>query len=690
MFAVLGVVGMLLLATSGFAQAADLRETLNVTVVEVPVTVVDRSGNPVRGLTKKNFELLDEGKKVDIAYFDVVDTATVHPGQPVNPISRLHVVLLFDLTNSSPGTIERVRQAAHEFVKKGLRPFDLVAVATYSIDHGFRLLTSFTNDRDLLDLAIETLGNPRFFKVGDDLLLSAERPANAPEASAGSKLGSQMDQEFQQQQQEFDRMNMDTHDQYMIGRIRTQLDNLGAFARMLDGIRGRKQIVLLSEGFDPRYVRGKEQTNEQSRETSDAVLSGQIWKVSTNDRYGYTETKTDLDRMARLFRRSDVVLQAIDIKGLRTSVDASTGYKPISNDALFLMTNPTGGEVFKNANDLESSFDKLMKQQEIVYILAFHTRFEGHAGRFHDLKVKLLDVPDARASARAGYYEPSAKTNPIEKTLDTADILLNDIPQPQIPLSTLAVPFPSPGDGDAKVPVIVEIPGRALEKGATGKALSADLFVYAFDKKNSVRDFLHQRITMDREKVATALEKTGIKFYGVLSLPQGEFAIKTLIDVDETHRRGFARDDIRIPGPGRPLLLPPLLFEHEGKWIMVKARPRTSAEVAYPFHVADESFVPAVGVHLNANESYKLALFARGVDYDSTKIRAGLLKADGGTEAAQLTVVGTADDKTDQLNKLVLELGTKGLVPGKYTLNFVLGKKGKEQRASMPFTISPQ
>ena len=42
-------------------------------VVEVPVTVVDREGKAVTGLTAENFELYDEGKRVPIDYFEVLD-----------------------------------------------------------------------------------------------------------------------------------------------------------------------------------------------------------------------------------------------------------------------------------------------------------------------------------------------------------------------------------------------------------------------------------------------------------------------------------------------------------------------------------------------------------------------------------------------------------------------------------------
>jgi hypothetical protein len=64
---------MLLLVAA--AARAQLNESITVSYVEVPVTVVDRAGNPVRGLTQANFELVDEGKKLPITGFEAIDFA---------------------------------------------------------------------------------------------------------------------------------------------------------------------------------------------------------------------------------------------------------------------------------------------------------------------------------------------------------------------------------------------------------------------------------------------------------------------------------------------------------------------------------------------------------------------------------------------------------------------------------------
>src|SRR5256885_75879 len=97
-------VAAVLTLAAAVVALAQVRETVNVNVIEVPVTVVDSSGNPVRGLTAANFELYDQGKKRAITSFDKIDFASgesMTAISPLNPAARRQFMILFDLSNSS-------------------------------------------------------------------------------------------------------------------------------------------------------------------------------------------------------------------------------------------------------------------------------------------------------------------------------------------------------------------------------------------------------------------------------------------------------------------------------------------------------------------------------------------------------------------------------------------------------------
>ena len=76
-------------------QQADttVREEARVTVVEVPVNVVDGKGRPVENLKAEDFEVFDDGKKQQITGFEVIDQRQPVPvpapdEPPVNPAAR--------------------------------------------------------------------------------------------------------------------------------------------------------------------------------------------------------------------------------------------------------------------------------------------------------------------------------------------------------------------------------------------------------------------------------------------------------------------------------------------------------------------------------------------------------------------------------------------------------------------------
>jgi len=193
---------------------------------------------------------------------------------------------------------------------------------------------------------------------------------------------------------------------------------------------GRKQIILFSEGFDPRLVRGRDAraTADEQDDTLQTV-SGNVWRVDTDARFGSSMTMTLLEEMARTLRGSDVVLHAVDIQGVRVQNDEN-GSRINSNDALHLLASPTGGEVFKNSNDVNADLEKMLHAQNVVYVLGFRAP-SSKDGKFHELKVRVNGVAGARVFHRAGYYESGAESA-LERSLTNAEIVLNDIVQNDI------------------------------------------------------------------------------------------------------------------------------------------------------------------------------------------------------------------------------------------------------------------
>src|SRR5437763_4100870 len=205
------------------AASAQLKETIEVHLVEVPVTVIDRAGNPVRGLTAANFEILDQGKKRDITTFDKIDFASpdsMKATSALNPNARRSFLLLFDLSFSSPIGRTKAEQAARNFIARGMQRRDLAAVGTVDINHGFRMVTAFTTDRTLLASAI---ANPQTFVATDPLQIASSTVFELPEDKVmGGQSQDTRGQEFSAQMQDVARIEKRLHDSYDRDRVERQ------------------------------------------------------------------------------------------------------------------------------------------------------------------------------------------------------------------------------------------------------------------------------------------------------------------------------------------------------------------------------------------------------------------------------------------------------------------------------------
>lgn len=646
------------------------REKIDVTWVEIPVTVIGRDGAAVRGLTRDNFEILEGSERRTIETFDVVDFAAERPlaaVSPLNPASRRYFLLLFDLSYATPTSILRAQTAARDFIARSVGDRDLVAVASADVERGTRFLTAFTTDRNLLLAAIS---EPVTFRTIDPLQISsAGILASVGSAGAGGRADVRTTAE--EVAADIARNSGKLDDAYSRARVRKQVETLAVVARALRGLAGRKHLVLLSEGFDPRLVQGR--GTGETRELNDenrAIQHGEIWKVDSDKRYGETGTQRTIDLMAEEFKRSDVVLHAVDIQGLRVQNDTRSGSLVNSNEGLFLLSSSTGGTVFRNSNDISGEFDRLTRQHEVVYVLGFHAP-RGRAGEFHDLRLRLVDVPNARAHYRGGYYDPGDET-PLQRSLTNAEIIVNDIPQDGVAMDALAMAFPT-GGADSQVPVMLELPGSSLLAAAGEDSATLDFFVYAFDPEGTVRGTIHQRVGLEIDKLAGRLRESGVRFYGTMRLPSGRYALKCLVRVLETEARGFRRIDIDVPVPGDVAVVRPIFFDDPGSWIMIKGG--EDPKVPYPFVLDGESFVPAARASLRPGEPRLFTVFVYNSDPEeiSWQIR----------PEATLVSTSAGEDVTKYLFAL------ERVPPGATELDVVVRRKGsqEERRVTVPIDV---
>jgi len=115
-------------------------------IVPVVATVLDAQGRLVPGLEQDEFTILDNGKPVEITFFQ-------------NDVQPFTVVVMLDYSASMTANLDRLQAAAEQFVLR-LLPEDKGQVGSFSDKIQFS--GTFTNDRDDLIFALKDLqfGNP--------------------------------------------------------------------------------------------------------------------------------------------------------------------------------------------------------------------------------------------------------------------------------------------------------------------------------------------------------------------------------------------------------------------------------------------------------------------------------------------------------------------------------------------------
>src|SRR5262249_30768246 len=235
---------------------------------------------------------------------------------------------------------------------------------------------------------------------------------------------------------------------------------------------GRKHVLLFSEGFESRLLNGTSLAQVHDGSSSaiaaqdpttaagagDAALSGEIWKIDNDARFGSTSSRDLLATALSQLSRSDAVVDAVDIGGLRAEGDPAPRNEG-GTDTLFTMAADTGGDFVRNANQLGQELSRVADRTSLVYLLVYSPKAQTKPGTFHALKVGVK-APGAKVIARSGYYEPRAyrTLSPLEQILSAGDILTGGASGARIDLRLTAAAFASPSE-IPQVPIVLEVPG---------------------------------------------------------------------------------------------------------------------------------------------------------------------------------------------------------------------------------------
>jgi hypothetical protein len=132
---------------------------LGATLVGIPILVSDRAGRYVPSLGARDFAVYEDNQPQEVAFFS-------------NEQVPFNVALVLDMSPSVQGSTDAIQEAALQFVRQ-LRRDDKVMVVSF--DRRVRYLTPMTNDRRMLESAIQSVSTGSGTSVYDAVYGVVER-----------------------------------------------------------------------------------------------------------------------------------------------------------------------------------------------------------------------------------------------------------------------------------------------------------------------------------------------------------------------------------------------------------------------------------------------------------------------------------------------------------------------------------
>ena len=416
-------------------------------LVQIDVVVTDKQGRQITDLGPEDFEVSEEGKRVQITNFSYVDATTAPPAAaraperaaappaqtraPVAPATlrreqvRRTVALVVDDLGLSFESMGFVRDALRKFVDEQMQPTDTVAI--FRTSAGVGALQQFTSDKRQLHAAIERV---RWYPAGRG---GTSRFGAFNEVSAGSDMRDTV--QFIQEAEEARAQN------YSVGTF-------GATSSIIRGLAdmpGRKSVVMISEAFrlfsaqgrNTQLIEAMRRLTTQANAASVTIYTMDASGVQSDaftaeDQPGAPSYVISAEQFAqagtqgaapgalvspnappRTLTRSDTLTAQAEgdsanaFRRLNAMMDQRRVEREDAHTVLSYLAAKTGGLFMRNRNDLGKAMQRIMEDQGGYYLIGYRPNLTGEerdkrAVRMRNISVKVKR-PGAETRTRSGY-----------------------------------------------------------------------------------------------------------------------------------------------------------------------------------------------------------------------------------------------------------------------------------------------
>jgi VWFA-related protein len=510
------------------------------------VSVKDKDGAPIEGLTARDFTVTEDGVPQDIAFveFQRLQTApspdagappqtpaavgpvpTIGP-PPVAPVTlaqiaappagsiryrdRRLIVFYFDGSSMGPAEQMRAYSNAFKFIDTQMTRSDLVAVMAFQ-NGAVSVRSDFTDNKAALRETIQIL------IYGDDF-----NNDGIPDVPQGTAFG--------QNDAEFNIFNTDRQ----LAALQTAVD-------MLRPLPEQKTLIYFASGL---RLNGSD-NQAQLRATVNAAIRANV-TLNPIDARGLVATPPLGDAT-----RAPPGGLAMFTGGFAQTMAANFQR---SQDSLYALARDTGGRAMFDDNDLSLGIVQAAQAVTSYYILGYYSANTAADGKYRRVRV-ALNGPLAASSTlahRQGYYADKAfgRFTAADKERQLEEALMLENPVTEITIA-MELNYFQLNSAEYFVPVAVKIPGSELML-ARRRGAARTLLDFIGEVKDdhgytmqNIRDRLDIELSADTAAQLAAARP--IQYETGFTLLPGRYVIKILARDSETGRIGTYQTSFTIP-----------------------------------------------------------------------------------------------------------------------------------------------
>jgi VWFA-related protein len=515
---------------------------MNINTVMEAVTVKDKNGKPIDGLTAKDFVVTEDNVPQTISFCDyqkmednVLPSIEAPKAAPITAEKekpktesltkteimpeapgdlkyrdRRLLALYFDLTAMPPTDQFRAFDAAEKFITKQMKAADLMAIIKYD-GEATRVLVDFTDKRDDLLMAINKMA------LADQGLDELSTDADA--SDTGSAFG--------EDDSEFNLFNTNR-----------QLAALQTAVKMLGTLNEKKVLIYFASGLQLNGI----DNQAQFQATTNAAIRANVTFFTID-----TRGLVALAPMGNATQGSPGGSAMFNGGGAM----AQTTRFQASQDTMFALATDTGGKALLDNNDLSMGVQQAEASVSNYYLIGYNTTNSKLDGKMRRIKISLKEDPTAKLDYRQVYFANKTwdKFNTSDKDRQLQDALMMGDPMTEIDLS-LQVNYFQLNSAEYFTGIAMKIPGSELALARKGGAerTTIDLIGEVKDEYGStvgnIKDHVDAKLSGE---TAEKLQHQPIEWDTNLVLLPGKYKIKVLARDDETGRIGTYIKDFVIP-----------------------------------------------------------------------------------------------------------------------------------------------